>query len=40
MYNNIYYMAGHDAKEKYIERLGLVKKIDFDADPDIPDMFE
>lgn len=40
MYNNIYYMAGHDAKEKYIEQLGLVQKIDLDADPDVPDMFE
>lgn len=28
MYNNVYYMAGYEAKEKYIEKLGLEQKID------------
>lgn len=34
MYNNVYYTAAHDAKEKYIERLGLGRKIDIMPDED------
>lgn len=32
MYNNVYYMAAHDAKERYIERLGLSTDMYYDPD--------
>lgn len=32
MYNNVYYVAASDAKERYIAQLGLKKNIDLDTD--------